>query len=166
MGRDKPVVPSEKPGATNELDLLRAGDRRVDITSTSSDMLLQVGGVNSPYLKPVQITTVQADPLDSHVLFNATGATETLKSWKVNVTDEGCNETYGPFTVKGFIPKNDLRQQYIRQYKIVMWESQSGKTISEATTLSLVKAEGQTGRIALQHPVDLTNRNHCIVRSF
>lgn len=145
VGRDKPVVPSEKPGATNELDLLRAGDRRVDITSTSSDMLLQVGGVNSPYLKPVQITTVQADPLDSHVLFNATGATETLKSWKVNVTDEqGAMKTYGPYYgEKASIPgKTILGNNTSGNYKIVMLgETKSGKTISEATTLSLVKAE-------------------------
>jgi outer membrane protein OmpA-like peptidoglycan-associated protein len=35
-GRDKPVIPSEQPGATRELALLREGDRRVDIVSTSS----------------------------------------------------------------------------------------------------------------------------------
>jgi hypothetical protein len=35
-GRDKPVIPSEQPGATRELALLREGDRRVDITSSSS----------------------------------------------------------------------------------------------------------------------------------
>ena len=145
VGRDKPVIPSEKPGATNELDLLRAGDRRVDITSTSSDLLLQVGGVNSPYLKPVQITTVQADPLDSHVLFNATGATESLKSWKVNVTDEqGMLKTYGPYYGdKASIPgKTILGNNTYGNYKIVMLgETNSGKTISEETTLNLVKAE-------------------------
>ena len=34
-GRDKPMIPSEHPGGTKELDLLRQGDRRVDITSNS-----------------------------------------------------------------------------------------------------------------------------------
>ena len=78
-GRDKPVIPSEQPGATNDLALLREGDRRVDIESTSAELLMQVGGSTSPFLKPVQISAVQADPLDSHVLFNVTGAHEILK---------------------------------------------------------------------------------------
>jgi len=69
-GRDKPVIPSEEPGAAaNELTLLREEDRRVDIVSTSPELLMQVGG----FLKPVQITAVQEDPLDSHVLFNVAG---------------------------------------------------------------------------------------------
>ena len=145
VGRDKPVIPSEKPGATNELELLRAGDRRVDITSTSSDLLLQVGGVNSPYLKPVQITTVQEDPLDSHVIFNATGAEEALKSWTVDVTDEqGTVKRYGPYYgEKASIPgKTILGDNTAGNYKIVMLgETKSGKLIQKETSLSLAKSE-------------------------
>jgi hypothetical protein len=51
-GRAKPLIPSEQPGATTELALLKEGDRRVDISSTSPELLLQVGGVTSEYLKP------------------------------------------------------------------------------------------------------------------
>ena len=145
VGRDKPVIPSEKPGAINELELLRAGDRRVDITSTSSDLLLQVGGVNSPYLKPVQITTVQEDPLDSHVIFNATGAEDALKSWTVDVTDEqGIVKRYGPYYgEKASIPgKTILGDNTTGNYKIVMLgETQSGKLIQKETSLSLAKSE-------------------------
>ena len=145
VGRDKPVIPSEKPGAINELELLRAGDRRVDITSTSSDLLLQVGGVNSPYLKPVQITTVQEDPLDSHVIFNATGAEDALKSWTVDVTDEqGIVKRYGPYYgEKASIPgKTILGDNTTGNYKIVMLgETKSGKLIQKETSLSLAKSE-------------------------
>ncbi|HSN59785.1 MAG TPA: OmpA family protein, partial [Ferruginibacter sp.] len=145
VGRDKPVIPSEKPGATTELELLRAGDRRVDITTTSSDLLLQVGGVNSPYLKPVQITTVQEDPLDSHVLFNTTGATEALKSWTVDVTDEqGTVKRYGPYYgEKASIPgKTILGTNTTGNYKVVMLgETKSGKFIQKETSLNLIKAE-------------------------
>ncbi len=145
VGRDKPVIPSEKPGAVNELDLLRAGDRRVDITSTSSDLLLQVGGVNSPYLKPVQITTVQEDPLDSHVIFNANGAEEALKSWTVDVTDEqGTVKRYGPYYgEKASIPGTTiLGNNTSGNYKIVMMgETKSGKLIQKETSLSLAKSE-------------------------
>lgn len=145
VGRDKPVVPSEKPGATNELELLRAGDRRVDITSTSPDLLLQVGGVNSPYLKPVQISTVQEDPLDSHVIFNATGAQDALKSWTVKVTDEQGNaRNYGPYYgEKASIPgKTILGTNTSGNYKVVMLgETKNGQMIQKETTLSLAKSE-------------------------
>ncbi|RYZ62470.1 MAG: flagellar motor protein MotB [Chitinophagaceae bacterium] len=98
-GRDKPVIPSEQPGASRELALLKAGDRRVDIVSTSPGMFLQVGGSASPFLKPVQIIAVQEDPLDSHVVFTNTGATRMLKSWSVDLTDDqGRAQHYGPFT--------------------------------------------------------------------
>ena len=145
VGRDKPVVPSEKPGSTNELELLRAGDRRVDITSTSSDLLLQVGGVNSPYLKPVQISTVQEDPLDSHVIFTAAGAQDALTSWTVNVTDEqGIAKRYGPYYGdKASIPgKTILGSNTSGNYKVVMLgETKSGEMIQKETTLRLVKSE-------------------------
>lgn len=145
VGRDKPVVPSEKPGATNELELLREGDRRVDITSTSSDLLLQVGGVNSPYLKPVQISTVQEDPLDSHVIFTAAGAQDALTSWTVNVTDEqGIAKRYGPYYGdKASIPgKTILGSNTSGNYKVVMLgETKSGEMIQKETTVRLVKSE-------------------------
>ena len=44
---------------TKELALLREEDRRVDIVSTSPELLMQVGGSSSPFLKPVEITSVQ-----------------------------------------------------------------------------------------------------------
>ncbi|MDB5190460.1 MAG: outer membrane protein OmpA [Segetibacter sp.] len=144
-GRDKPLVPSEQPGATKELALLREGDRRVDIVSTSPAMLMQVGGVASPFLKPVQITAVQQDPLDSYVLFNATGAEELLKSWSVEVTDEqGKVQHYGPFTnEQGSVSgKTILGNNTQGNYKIVMLgETKSGRSITKESSVSLVKME-------------------------
>ena len=40
-GREKPIIPSEQPGATLDLDLLRQGDRRVSIESSSPDLLME-----------------------------------------------------------------------------------------------------------------------------
>jgi len=55
-GRDKPKIPSEQPGGTLELELLRAGDRRVSIESGTPTLLMEFqNGPNAP-LKPVQIT--------------------------------------------------------------------------------------------------------------
>jgi outer membrane protein OmpA-like peptidoglycan-associated protein len=144
-GRIKPVDPSEQPGGTKELALLREGDRRVDIISTSPELLLQVGGTVSPFLKPVQITAIQEDPLDSHVIFNAAGAEELLKSWSVEFTDDqGIVQKYGPYTkdqasVSG---KTILGNNTQGNYKILMLgESKNGHPIKKESYVSLVKIE-------------------------
>jgi outer membrane protein OmpA-like peptidoglycan-associated protein len=144
-GRDKPLIPSEQPGATKELALLREGDRRVDIVSSSPELLLQVGGVASPFLKPVEIIAVQQDPLDSYVLFNATGADELLKSWNVVVTDEQGNvQHYGPYTKdQGSVSgKTILGNSTQGNYKIVMvGETKSGQSIKKESSVSLMKMD-------------------------
>ena len=144
-GRDKPVIPSEQPGATKELALLREGDRRVDIVSTSPELLLQVGGANSEFLKPVQIRAMQQDPLDSHVIFTVDGANELLNSWNVDVTDEkGSVQHYGPYTqdqasVSG---KTILGDNTQGNYKIMMnGQTKTGRTISKESSVSLLKMD-------------------------
>ncbi len=144
VGRSKPIIPSEQPGATKELALLREGDRRVDIESASPELLLQVGGSASPFLKPVQIKAVQQDPLDSHVIFNAGNANSLLKSWTVDVTDDkGKVQHYGPFTNdQASIPgKTILGNNEKGNYRIAMnGVTKAGQTIRKETSLSLVKA--------------------------
>jgi outer membrane protein OmpA-like peptidoglycan-associated protein len=142
-GKDKPLIPSEQPGATKELSLLREGDRRVDITSISPALLMQVGGKSSAFLKPVQITAMQQDPLDSHVIFNTDGANELLKSWSVEVTDEqGKTQHYGPYTkdqasVSG---KTILGSNAQGNYKILMiGETKSGDIVRKESSVSLMK---------------------------
>lgn len=142
-GRDKPVIASEQPGATKELALLREGDRRVDIVSTSSELLMQVGGSTSPFLKPVQFTAVQTDPLDSHVIFTTEGADESLKSWSVDVIDEkGTIQHYGPYTqdqasVSG---KTIMGNNTQGNYKIIMTgETKNGASIKKESSVSLMK---------------------------
>ena len=150
-GRDKPLIPSEQPDGTKELVLLREGDRRVDIVSTSSELMMQVGGTNSPFLKPVQIKAVHTDPLDSHVLLNATGAAELLKSWSVEITDEQGNvQRYGPYTKdQASLPgKTILGNSSQGNYKIVMvGETKTGQMVREESIVSLVKTDDvkQTG---------------------
>lgn len=144
-GRDKPVIPSEQPGSTRELDLLKAGDRRVDMVSTSPGMLMQVGGSTSSFLKPVQITAVQEDPLDSHVIFTNTGASKELTSWVVDITDEqGDVKHYGPFTGDQVsIPgKIILAGKPQGNYTILMkGETRNGTTIMEKSSVSLMQRE-------------------------
>jgi len=144
-GRDKPVISSEQPGATKDIALVREEDRRVDITSASPELLMQVGGSTSAFLKPVQITAVQEDPLDSHVLFNADGANESLKSWSVEVTDEQGNvQHYGPYTknqasVSG---KTILGNSTQGNYKILMLgETKNGDSVKKESFVSLMKMD-------------------------
>ena len=98
-GRIKPRIPSEQPGGTRELDLLREGDRRVSITSASPSMLMEFqSGPDAP-LKPVILNTVQEAPLDSYVSFKVEGAKEAFKSWSLEIKDEnGAIQKFGPYT--------------------------------------------------------------------
>ena len=141
-GRTKPVIPSEQPGGTKELVLLRAGDRRVDIESTSPELLLEVGG---GMMKPVQIEAVQFDPQDSHVIFNVGGASDQLKSWSVDITDEqGKNQHYGPFTGnKESIPgKTILGERAEGNYTVNMkGETKNGMPISKTSSLRVTRQD-------------------------
>lgn len=145
LGRNKPVTPSEQPGATQELALLREGDRRVDIESNSTDLLLQVGGSTSPFLKPVQFTSYQVDPLDSHVILNAEGASTLMKSWSVQVIDErGFSTYYGPYyTDRASVPGTTiLGENASGNYKIIMTgETVSGRAVKKESSVSLIKVE-------------------------
>lgn len=98
-GRSKPTIPSEKPGGTRELKLLREGDQRVSIESNSAILLMEFqSGPNAP-LKPVVITYPQEAPMESYVTFNNKGAKEGFKSWTLEVKDEnGKIQTFGPYT--------------------------------------------------------------------
>jgi outer membrane protein OmpA-like peptidoglycan-associated protein len=147
QGRTKPVIPSEQPGGTKELVLLRAGDRQVEITSTSPQLLMEVGG---DLMKPVHIMTTQIDPLDSRVVLTVDSAQQLLKSWSVDVTDEkGTAQHYGPFTrdqesisgatILGNNPEGD--------YKVVMTgETRKGLPIRKESTVHLVSQDQTTAK--------------------
>lgn len=144
-GRDKPVIPSEQPGAVSNLDLLHEGDRRVDIESTSSELLMQVGGVISLYLKPVQISDIQQDPLDSHVIFTVEGANELLSSWNIDVTDEGGNvQHYGNFTTdQASIPGNTIlgNKSQGNFTVLLIGKTKAGADVKKTSSVSLIKVQ-------------------------
>jgi outer membrane protein OmpA-like peptidoglycan-associated protein len=144
-GRDKPRIPSEVSGATKELTLLRAEDRRVDIESTSPDLMIQVGGNSHFMLKPVQIVAEVEDPLDSHVLFNAVGAKELFASWSLEITDEqGKVQRFGPCTRdQEYISGNTiLGDRSQGDYKVAMLgETKGGKSVRKESYVHLVRRE-------------------------
>lgn len=139
-GRTKPLIPSEQPGGTKELKLLREGDRRVDMVSSSPELFVSVGG---GIMKPVQIITSQVDPLDSHVVFNVGGAKEVFKSWTVKLTDEnGKVQNFGPYTsALESIPGNTiLGNRTSGNYKITLvGKTKTGATITKESKVSLTR---------------------------
>jgi outer membrane protein OmpA-like peptidoglycan-associated protein len=144
-GRDKPRIPSEVHGATKELTLLHAEDRRVDIESASPELMIEAGGSSQFMLKPVQIVAVVEDPLDSHVLFKVDGAKEVLSSWSLEITDDqGKIQHFGPSTrdqesISGNAILGDRSQG---DYKFVMLgQTKNGKYVTKESSVRLVRRE-------------------------
>lgn len=137
-GRTKPVDPSEQPGGTKELELLRAGDRRVDIQSTSDKLMMEVGG---GMMKPVQINTTQTDPMDSHVVFSVNRAAELLKSYTIDLTDQrGQVQHFGPFykNQESIAAKTILGTNEKGIYKVVMLgETKEGTKTQKESSVQL-----------------------------
>ena len=141
-GQNKPNIPSEQPGGTQELVLLREGDRRVSIESNSPELLMEFqSGPNAP-LKPVQIVPSQVAPVESYVTFNNKGAGEALSSWSLQITDEqGKVQSFGPYTeeevkipgnlILGSRPEGDYKVKMIGQTK-------SGKIVEKETPVHMV----------------------------
>ncbi|RTY87312.1 OmpA family protein [Flavobacterium sp. RSP15] len=141
-GQDKPTIPSEQPGGTQELVLLREGDRRVSIESNSPDLLMEFQSGPDAQLKPVQIIALQEAPIESYVSFNNKGAGEALSSWSLQITDEqGTVQNFGPYTqdevkipgkaILGSRPEGDFSVKMIGQTK-------SGKIVEKETPVHMV----------------------------
>ncbi|MEB0248612.1 MULTISPECIES: outer membrane beta-barrel protein [unclassified Mucilaginibacter] len=142
LARKKPANPSEQPGGNKELVLLRAEDRRVDIASTSPELLMEVGG---GMMKPVHINTMQTDPLDSYVILNVDGAKKQFNSWSINATDDrGVTQHFGPFTndqesVSGITMIGNNPEG---NYKITMTgETKNGTIVTKESTVHLIRQD-------------------------
>jgi len=141
-GRNKPKIPSEQPGATQELDLLREGDRRVSIESNAPSLLMEFQSGPGAPLKPVEITAIQEAPLDSYVTFNTAGSKEAFTSWSVQTSNEnGEVKNFGPYTTEEVsVPgKSILGTRPEGDYKVTMTgKTKSGKTITRETSVHMV----------------------------
>lgn len=141
-GQNKPNIPSEQPGGTLELELLREGDRRVSIESTSPDLLMEFQSGTDAQLKPVQIIPLQEAPAESYVTFNNKGANEALSTWSLQLTDEqGKVQAFGPYTQEEVsIPgKSILGSRPEGDYKVKMiGQTKSGKIVEKETPVHMV----------------------------
>lgn len=141
-GKVKPKIPSEQPGATRELELLRAGDRRVSIESKSPELLMEFQNGSSTLLKSVEIMSNQEAPLDSYVTFNADGAMEGLKSWSMEITDDkNVVQKFGPFyqDLVRIPGKSILGTRLEGNYKVKMIGlASNGNTVIKDTKVHMV----------------------------
>lgn len=138
-GREQPKLPSESPGATRNLDLLREGDRRVSIESNTPSLLMEFQSGNTAPLKPIEIVTINAT-IDSNFSCTIDG---NCTSWSLEVMDQlGKIQKYGPYyEQKVSIPNNlILGSKSEGNYKITMiGTTLGGQTIKTDTTIHLVK---------------------------
>ena len=151
-GRVKPLIPSEQPGANKELALLREGDRRVDIQSSSPELTMEVGG----WMKPVQINTTQSDPMDSHVVFNVDKAQNVLTSYTLDLTDEnGTVQHFGPFTKnqESIAGKTILGDKTSGNYKVALTgTAKNGVVIKKEGAVQLSSQQEQVEN-GLRHSI-------------
>ncbi|WP_188439448.1 OmpA family protein [Planktosalinus lacus] len=168
-GRNKPAIPSEKPGATTELALLRQGDRRVSIESNSPALLMEFqSGPDSP-LKPIQIIDRQEAPVDSYVTFDNEGSEDAFKSWSLEIEDKnGTVQYFGPYTQrKVAIPgKAILGTNAKGDYTVKMiGTTPEGSKIIKETNVSMVLWTPSTSEEVMRFSVPYNfNESNSIVR--
>lgn len=152
-GRTKPVNPSEQIGSKNELVLLREGDRRVDIQSTSADLMMEHGG---ELMKPIHINTTQSNNTDGDVIFYVGNADQVLSSYTIGVTNPaGVTQQYGPFVKneEHIAGKTILGNGNGGTYKIVLTgTTKMGNVIKKESTVALVSSEVQVEN-GLRHSI-------------
>jgi outer membrane protein OmpA-like peptidoglycan-associated protein len=140
-GQFKPNIPSEQPGGTRELDLLREGDRRVSIESSSPVLLAEFQSGSNASITSEKGGLEEA-PIESYVVFDVKGANEAFSSWSIQVVDEsGKMQSFGPYTQESVsLPgKAILGTRTEGDYKVTMiGQTKSGKAVSKETTAHVV----------------------------
>ncbi|HUL43139.1 MAG TPA: outer membrane beta-barrel protein [Bacteroidota bacterium] len=133
QGAVKPPIPSHEPGGTRDLELVKPEDRRVEISSSVPEIL-----------DPVQIVSLEEDPLESDVFLNVPNAETQLASWTVAVNDEqGAVQRYGPFTSdQARIPGRTILGNLPQGTFTLTLEGQtkSGGVITKEQTIRLVRS--------------------------
>lgn len=139
--RNKPKLPSEQPGGTRELTLLREEDRRVTIESSSPALLMEFRSGSAALLRPVELIAIQEAPLDSYVIFNVVEGNDAFSSWSLEVKDEdGQTKNFGPYSQEKIsMPgKLILSDKTEGDYKVVLvGQTHSGMKIKRDTTVHM-----------------------------
>ncbi|MEX0660621.1 MAG: OmpA family protein [Balneolaceae bacterium] len=128
-------------GGNSDLELLRQERSRVTIQSSSAALLKEYQtGPNAPLRS---IANEQEAPLDSYVTFNADGAAEEFKSWKLEVRDENDQmKTFGPYYTDQvrLSGKSILGDRSSGNYKFTMiGEANNGGTVRKESRAEIVQ---------------------------
>lgn len=139
-GQFKPNIPSLQPGGTLELNLLREGDRRVSIESSSPILLMEFQ--SGPEISISETDALQEAPIDSYVTFDVKGANEAFTVWSIQIVDEsGKMQSFGPYNEEkvSLSGKSILGSKTEGDYKITLiGQTKSGKVVSKETTAHVV----------------------------
>ncbi len=140
-GRTKPVVASEQPGGTNELLLLREGDQRVTIESTSPELLMEFQSGDAP-LKPIEIYTTSQNSNPDDITFNVAGSKEVFSTWILELKDEnGKVKKFGPYTDDKTVISRKLILQNQKQGNFnvkLTGTTLTGKTVTKDASLYIL----------------------------
>ena len=139
-GRVKPEIPSEKIGGTLDLDLLKAGNRRVSIESNSPVLLMEFQSGKEAPLKPVEII-IEEQNTSTDVIFNVGGAKDVFSTWTVQLKDKnGKTQNYGPYTDEQVsIPRKTIMgNQPEGDYTVTLnGTTKLGKSVTKESTIHL-----------------------------
>jgi outer membrane protein OmpA-like peptidoglycan-associated protein len=144
VGRNQPLISSEKPNNTQDFALTSAEDSRVEIISASTDLMVEAKDNSALCLKPIEVTAMDgSSPDDAKINMNVTGAGNALTTWSVDVTDVSGNvQHFGPYTgdretISGSAVLNGNKNG---NYKAVMTgQTQTGHTITKESSFSLTR---------------------------
>ncbi len=116
-----------------DLDLVAEENRRVEVLSNNSEIM-----------KPVEIQTLQSEPIDNDLVLNVRGS-GPIQSWTVNITGEGgYNQTFGPYrgTSQRIDAKPLLQGRPNGRYTAtVNAVTVNGRTVTRTADFQLVRRE-------------------------
>jgi outer membrane protein OmpA-like peptidoglycan-associated protein len=116
-----------------DLDLVAEENRRVEVLSNDNNIL-----------KPVEIETLQSEPIDNDLILNVRGS-GPIQSWTATITGpNGFNQTYGPF--RGTSQRLDAKPmlqgaQSGRYTATVNAVTVNGRTVTRSSDFELVKRD-------------------------
>lgn len=151
-GRHKPIFASERRGAS-ELVLLREGDRRVSIESSSPILLMEFQN------------KIIENEQEKYVSFNAEGS-NIFASWILEITDNSGNmRKFGPYNNENvkISEKEILGNKSEGNYNLVMiGQTKNGKIIRKESTMNItssniIKNESMTFSVLYEFDNSSTN---------
>lgn len=131
----------EQGEAGGDAPLLQAENQRVEITSASPALLVQVGSARDD-LKSVALVGPVEEPEDS-VTFNVSGASVAYTSWTIEIRDEaGKLRRFGPYTENRATVLADriLGEGDMGDYKVAMvGQARDGTVVRKETAIHLTR---------------------------